>query len=317
MTDQVTETSVYPVNENGEIVVQVGTGSNNIVGFISGNSVAVDKDTNKMVLSLPSNVPTATLDDSNNIVNINGYDPSRLSNGYKFYLPWVRDASGNVQDKSYHGDGAKAGSGTATQTRGYFTTGAAGTYATGYRFEVPAGNSHVDITTNTLVFHSTINKATPAGNEYICGTQNNSTTPGLLLMTNNTGALVAYFRPFGVQNNFTAVAGVVDGTDHTITIVIDRDTVAGADPQKTYRTGYIYADGVLQSTLVIDCSGALGTPGKFVFGGYQQVNAGIACKFANTHLIGLPFSVADLPVQRIVDELNIRSAPITAALVGI
>lgn len=246
------------------------------------------------------------------------FDYNKLSSAYKFYLPWVRDGSGNVQDKSYNGDAVKGGTGSVAQVKGYFTTLASGTYGSGHLFQVAAATSHVELATHTLVFHATVNKSAPASvNEYICGTQSSSSTPGLLLMASPAGALSVYYRYGNVQCFFPAVAGVFDGTDRGITVVIDRDTSAGADPAKTYRTGYLYVDGVLQSTLQIDCSGAVGVQQKFTFGGSQIANVGVACKFANVHLLGIPLSVTDLPVQRIVDEFYLRSAAITASLVGV
>lgn len=47
------ETGVWPVNANGEIVLQVGTGSQTIVGFIPQERIPTDTSTNKVVVSLP------------------------------------------------------------------------------------------------------------------------------------------------------------------------------------------------------------------------------------------------------------------------
>jgi hypothetical protein len=50
MADNVLEAQVYPVNELGEIVMQTGVGTTNVVGYISSNFVPSDAVTKKMVV---------------------------------------------------------------------------------------------------------------------------------------------------------------------------------------------------------------------------------------------------------------------------
>ncbi len=54
--DIVLDTTVFPVNENGEIVVQSGTGSNNIQGFIPNNRVPTNKATGKVSMKFPDDI---------------------------------------------------------------------------------------------------------------------------------------------------------------------------------------------------------------------------------------------------------------------
>ncbi len=46
-------TSVWPVNELNEIVVQAGTGTTSVTGFVSQDQIATDDSSNKVVMKLP------------------------------------------------------------------------------------------------------------------------------------------------------------------------------------------------------------------------------------------------------------------------
>jgi hypothetical protein len=50
MADNVLEAQVYPVNELGEIVMQAGVGTSNVVGYVPSNFVPSDAVTKKMVV---------------------------------------------------------------------------------------------------------------------------------------------------------------------------------------------------------------------------------------------------------------------------
>lgn len=71
--------STWPVNSAGEIVVQAGTGSSTIVGYMSNDQVAVDDSTGAVVMKLPtSGTPrtvtastTATKTDVNGLITYN------------------------------------------------------------------------------------------------------------------------------------------------------------------------------------------------------------------------------------------------------
>lgn len=54
--DQIQEAGVWPVNSNGEILLQSGTGTTNVVGYINSSQVPTDIITNKMVVKLPPEV---------------------------------------------------------------------------------------------------------------------------------------------------------------------------------------------------------------------------------------------------------------------
>jgi hypothetical protein len=56
MVDTVRESQAFPVNELGEIVLQSGIGTANVVGFLSSSQVPSDFQTNKMVVRFPENI---------------------------------------------------------------------------------------------------------------------------------------------------------------------------------------------------------------------------------------------------------------------
>lgn len=59
MADTVLEAPVWPVNELGEIVLGVGTGTSNVTGYISSDLIPVEAVDNKVAVKMPSNVVTA------------------------------------------------------------------------------------------------------------------------------------------------------------------------------------------------------------------------------------------------------------------
>ena len=68
--DLINEAGVYPVNSNGEIVLQSGTGNNTVVGYINSSQVPTDVSTNKMVVKMPVDVPQLVIDSSNSVSGI-------------------------------------------------------------------------------------------------------------------------------------------------------------------------------------------------------------------------------------------------------
>lgn len=64
--DLINEVGVYPVNSNGEILLQSGTGNNSVAGYINSTQVPTDISTNKMVVKLPVDVPQVVVDTNNN-----------------------------------------------------------------------------------------------------------------------------------------------------------------------------------------------------------------------------------------------------------
>lgn len=64
--DQIQEAGVWPVNSNGEILLQSGTGDNSVAGYINSTQVPTDISTNKMVVKLPADVPQVVVDANNN-----------------------------------------------------------------------------------------------------------------------------------------------------------------------------------------------------------------------------------------------------------
>lgn len=58
MVDTVKESNVFPVNSNGEILLQSGTGDNVVAGYIPSNSIPKHTTTDKMVVKLPDDIPT-------------------------------------------------------------------------------------------------------------------------------------------------------------------------------------------------------------------------------------------------------------------
>lgn len=80
-----TPAGVYPVNEAGEVVLQSGSGTTNVVGYINSSQVPTDNITNKMVVKVPklfygSNV--AILGDSIAQQNTNAIGTPYPSNNY-------------------------------------------------------------------------------------------------------------------------------------------------------------------------------------------------------------------------------------------
>lgn len=59
MSDNVLESPTWPVNELGEIVLGVGTGTSNVTGFLNNNLVPVEAVSNKVAVKMPSNVVLA------------------------------------------------------------------------------------------------------------------------------------------------------------------------------------------------------------------------------------------------------------------
>lgn len=85
--DLIQESGVFPVNSNGEIVLQSGTGTTDVVGYINSSQVPTDVNTNKMVVKLPAETALFTNDSSNH--------PIGLSNAGRVTVP---DSSlGNVK----------------------------------------------------------------------------------------------------------------------------------------------------------------------------------------------------------------------------
>lgn len=83
--DQILETGVFPVNQNGEIVLQSGTGTTNVVGYINSSQVPTDVSTNKMVVKLPVDVPQMQIDSANNVTGISATKASGIK--YPFTRP--------------------------------------------------------------------------------------------------------------------------------------------------------------------------------------------------------------------------------------
>lgn len=54
---EIQEAPVWPVNELGEVVLQSGSGTTNVVGYINSSQVPTDTTTNKMVVKLPGDLP--------------------------------------------------------------------------------------------------------------------------------------------------------------------------------------------------------------------------------------------------------------------
>lgn len=53
MSDNIQEVQVWPVNEQGEIVFEQGTGSTNITGYVSSSFIPVNVTSKKAVVKLP------------------------------------------------------------------------------------------------------------------------------------------------------------------------------------------------------------------------------------------------------------------------
>lgn len=70
MVDTVQEAGVYPVNANGEIVLQSGTGTTDVVGYISSSQIPTDTSTNKMVVKLPAETALFTKDSTNHSLGL-------------------------------------------------------------------------------------------------------------------------------------------------------------------------------------------------------------------------------------------------------
>lgn len=69
MVDTVQEAGVYPVNANGEIVLQSGTGTTDVVGYINSSQVPTDTSTNKMVVKMPSDIPALSANATGIVAN--------------------------------------------------------------------------------------------------------------------------------------------------------------------------------------------------------------------------------------------------------
>lgn len=239
-------------------------------------------------------------------------DPnSVISTSCKFFYPWVRDQSINVVNKGPNaGDGIKTGTAATVQTGGYFVS-VAGTYGaggTGRYFLAPANSSHFNPALESLILHIGFNKAAPGGSENFCGTQINSSTSGVLLTAGSSGTVTVNYKPGTVQNVFTAIPGMIDGTDHSITLVIDRLT----------KTAFLYADSILfQTKNNIDYTGSASALTTFVFGGYSGIPAAYSAQFYNCHLYAIQKDVADINIQACVDKLTLLRQALTVTNLGV
>lgn len=230
--------------------------------------------------------------------------PSDIVPACRFWLPWFRDpTSGAAVDKTYQGDAAKQGLGSATQTRGYFTSkdGTFGTSGTGLYYEIDAVRGNFELDTHSAIFHCTINMAVPGSTKYPVSTQYNSSSPGILITATAAGELKPYLRigSGGTQNAMNNIPGMCDGTDHDITLVFDRNE----------RKCYVFADGVLFETKVLAGTGTTDSGAGMRFGGYAG-NGTCDAKFANAHMYVFAADAADFDVNAIVDKLVLQRQPL-------
>lgn len=229
--------------------------------------------------------------------------PSDIVPAARFWLPWFRGAGGSAFDKTYQGDAAKQGLGSATQTRGYFTSkdGTFGVSGTGLYYEIDAVRGNFELDTHSAVFHCTINMAAPGSTKYPVSTQFNSSSPGILIAATAAGELKPYLRigSGGTQNAMNNIPGMCDGTDHDITLVFDRGE----------RKCYVFADGVLFETKVLAGTGTTDSGAALRFGGYAGAGTCDA-KFANAHMYVFAADAADLDVNAIVDKLVLQRQPL-------
>lgn len=229
--------------------------------------------------------------------------PSDIVPAARFWLPWFRGSAGSAIDKTYQGDAAKQGLGSATQTRGYFTSksGTFGTSGTGLYYEIDAVRGNFELDTHSAIFHCTINMAAPGSTQYPVSTQYNSSSPGILIAATAAGELKPYLRigSGGTQNAMNNIPGMCDGTDHDITLVFDRNE----------RKCYVFADGVLFETKALAGTGTTDSGAGMRFGGYA---GGGTCdaKFANAHMYVFAADAADLDVNAIVDKLVLQRQPL-------
>lgn len=84
----------FPVNENGEILLQSGTGSNNKVSNLPSNQIPHNDTTDKMVVKLPVETATFT-SDALGLVSPLGTAPVKLKNSGLKVVLWGDSGMGN------------------------------------------------------------------------------------------------------------------------------------------------------------------------------------------------------------------------------
>lgn len=265
--------------------------------------------TQKFVVSVSAGIVNATV--SNSVLTIYSNN-STISPSCKFFLPWFRDTSGNVLNRSTLGDAAKTGSntGAAVQVANYFRAAAGSPRANGLYYNVPAAISNVDISLSSIICHMGFKMSVGTQRQF-AGSQSNSTVPGFQFIAETDGGLTVYYKMGNTQNNFTKIAGLIDGTDHQVTVFIDRVPVAA----NTYSAS-IYVDGALRETKNFTQGGTAGAQQIFALGSYATANAAYDVDFFNCHLYGPTRDLADINVLQCVDKMTISRQALTIADIG-
>ena len=229
--------------------------------------------------------------------------PSDIVPACRFWLPWFRDpTSGAAVDKTYQGDAAKQGLGSATQTRGYFTSkdGTFGTSGTGLYYEIDAvrGNFELDAQRDFPLHdqHGGARLDQIPGIDAV--QQQLAGNPDRGDRCRRTQAVLARWQRRHAEHD-EQHPGMCDGTDHDITLVFDRNE----------RKCYVFADGVLFETKVLAGTGTTDSGAGMRFGGYAG-NGTCDAKFANAHMYVFAADAADFDVNALVDKLVLQRQPL-------
>jgi hypothetical protein len=234
---------------------------------------------------------------------------SAISTACRFYFPWIRDASNNGVNRAGLGDATKVGSAGTAQVVGFMRSGAGTPRSAGLYWTVPAALSYVDLTLYTMIMHADI-KMTVGTQRFFYGPHVNSTTPGCNFRAETDGGLTVYYMINGVVSNFTKIAGMIDGTVHGISVVIDRHQQSGQ------YSASIYADDVLRETKLFALTGSEGTHNTWFIGAYSLVDAAVDCDFSNMHLYAVDRDLADINVQLCVDKMFFNKQCLTVGDAG-
>lgn len=219
---------------------------------------------------------------------LNSYQIAAPSSQYKFMFPGrqyvgsghARDVSGNGAEATINSAYTDA---AAWANPGYITIGA----GTSLNLLVDKSLVQFALSAQSILFSLRMNKAAPAGTEYLCGCGQGA-SQGFYISVLSTGKVqVSVVTSIGLQGMGTPSSAVfADGTDHVLTFLLD----------SLSKRLILYIDGVISDVLQSAFSGSTTVIQNLALGAINGAfTTTYAAKLSGIHMMawpgGLPLNI--------------------------